>query len=71
MPLKNPKQKSRGGTFTLVGDEPLAKQVVGIRLPQSVHQLVYPLPNRSEWLRRVITEAAQRELLNRDGEAKE
>jgi hypothetical protein len=64
MPLLNPKQKSQGGTFTQVGDEPLSKQVVGIRLPESIHALVQALPNRTEWLRRVIVEAAQRELMN-------
>ena len=64
MPLLNPKQKSQGGTFTQVGDEPLSKQVVGVRLPESIHALVQNLPNRTEWLRRVIIEAAQRELID-------
>jgi hypothetical protein len=68
MPLKNPNQKSQGGTFTQVGDEPLAKQVIGLRLPESIHQAINPLPNRTEWLRRVITEAVQRELLNQGDE---
>lgn len=63
MPLLNSQQKSQGGTFTQVGDEPLSKQVVGVRLPESIHALVQTLPNRTEWLRRVITEAAQRELM--------
>jgi len=63
MPLLNSRQKSQGGTFTQVGDEPLSKQVVGVRLPESIHALVQALPNRTEWLRRVITEAAQRELM--------
>ena len=64
MPLLNPKQKSQGGTFTQVGDEPLSKQVVGVRLPESIHALVQNLPNRTEWLRRVIIEAVQRELMD-------
>lgn len=63
MPLRNSQQKSQGGTFTQVGDEPLSKQVVGVRLPESIHALVQTLPDRTEWLRRVITEAAQRELM--------
>lgn len=68
MPLRNPKQKSQGGTFTQVGEEPLSKQVVGVRLPESIHALIQTLPNRTEWLRRVITEAAQRELGRQEGE---
>lgn len=64
MPLLNPRQKSQGGTFTQVGDEPLSKQVLGVRLPESVYDAVRNLPNRTEWLRRVISEAAQRELMN-------
>jgi len=64
MPLLNPRQKSQGGTFTQVGDEPLSKQVIGVRLPESVYEAVHNLPNRTEWLRRVISEAAQRELMN-------
>lgn len=63
MPLRNSQQKSQGGTFTQVGDEPLSKQVVGVRLPESIHAMVQTLPHRTEWLRRVITEAVQRELM--------
>lgn len=63
MPLLNPHQQSKGGTFTQVGEEPLSKQVIGIRLPESIHAIIHPLPNRTEWLRRVIVEAVQRELL--------
>jgi hypothetical protein len=63
MPLLNPRQRSEGGTFTQVGDEPLSKQVIGVRLPESIYAIVHRLPNRTEWLRRVIIEAAQRELI--------
>lgn len=66
MPLLNPRQKSQGGTFTQVGDEPLSKRVIGVRLPESVYEVVHRLPDRTEWLRRVISEAAQRELMNDD-----
>ncbi|MBD3883096.1 hypothetical protein IFO70_15130 [Phormidium tenue FACHB-886] len=68
MPLLNPNQKSEGGTFTPIGAEPLSKQVIGVRLPESIYELVYKLPNRAEWLRRVISEAAQRELAVEDDE---
>jgi hypothetical protein len=40
---------------------------MGLRLPLSIDEMVRSLPNRSAWLRRVITEAAQRELI-KDGE---
>jgi hypothetical protein len=62
MPLRNPRQRSEGGTFTQIGDEPLSKKVIGVRLPESIYAIVHNLPDRTEWLRRVITEAAQREL---------
>jgi hypothetical protein len=48
--------------------EPLSKKTVFVRLPESIDTVVQILPNRSAWLRRVITEAAQRELM-KDGEA--
>jgi hypothetical protein len=41
---------------------------VGVRIPAAVHDLVESRPDRSEWLRRVITEAAQRELM-KDGKS--
>jgi hypothetical protein len=37
---------------------------VCVALPLPVDTAVRSLPNRSEWLRRVITEAAQRDLLS-------
>lgn len=43
--------------------EPLADSPIQVRLETSVDAVVRPLPNRSEWLRRVITEAAKRELM--------
>ncbi|NJM77059.1 MAG: hypothetical protein HC852_16330 [Acaryochloridaceae cyanobacterium RU_4_10] len=49
-----------------VTDE-LAASVTGIRLPIHIDALVRSQPNRTAWLRRVITEAAQRELM-KDGE---
>ncbi len=38
-------------------------QPVCVALSYDIDELVRQLPNRSEWLRRVITEAAQRELM--------
>lgn len=40
-----------------------------IRLTKPIDAVVRTLPNRSEWLRRVITEAAQRELMGDTSEA--
>jgi hypothetical protein len=55
--------------------EPLAEKLLCVRLTQSVDATVRSLPNMSSWVRRVITEAAQRELMKvapepsrRDGE---
>jgi hypothetical protein len=42
----------------------LARVAVSTNLPKDVDVLVRKLPNRSEWLRRVITEAARKELFN-------
>jgi hypothetical protein len=39
-----------------------------VRLTRSVDEAVRSLPNMSVWVRKVITEAAQRELM-KDGEA--
>jgi hypothetical protein len=43
-------------------------QKVGTRVPKPVADYFQSRPDRSEWLRRVITEAAQRELM-KDGES--
>ena len=47
--------------------EKLAQQSMTVKLFENVDAAVRSLPNRSAWLRRVITEAAQRELM-KDGE---
>ncbi len=44
-------------------DEALADVSIQVRLTRSIDSVVRSLPNRSAWLRRVITEAAQRELM--------
>jgi hypothetical protein len=56
-------QFKRGDNTT----EPMAKKNIQLRLTESIDSAVRSLPNRSAWLRRVITEAAQRELM-KDGE---
>jgi hypothetical protein len=50
-------------------DEPLSSKPLAIKVGESIHNMVVSLPQRDRinWLRRVITEAAQRELM-KDGE---
>jgi hypothetical protein len=57
-PLENLKPMPRLGT------ESLASQPLCVRVPQEVDAAVRSLPDTSAWLRRVITEAAQRELMS-------
>jgi hypothetical protein len=68
--MGNPKPKIENLRPTPRGDEttePLAHAGLMTRVPIPIDALVRSLPNRSAWLRRVITEAAQRELM-KDGE---
>lgn len=46
--------------------EPLADRKVQVRLTKTVDTAVRSLPSMTAWLRRVITEAAHRELLQGD-----
>jgi hypothetical protein len=69
--LKNLKAIPRSDDTTA----PLAADILGVRVSTDIDAVVRSLPNRSAWLRRVITEAAQRELIKvppapsrRDGE---
>lgn len=51
--------------FKPTSAEPLAERPVSVKLPQDIDALVRALPLPSEWLRQVICEAAQRDLINR------
>lgn len=42
---------------------PLAKKPVAVMLPVVIDEYVRSLPNRTEWLRRVICEAVEKEKL--------
>ncbi|WP_026736141.1 hypothetical protein [Fischerella sp. PCC 9605] len=46
--------------------EPLAKQVTGVKLPQSIHKALRSLSaeERVKYLRRVICEAVKRDLID-------
>jgi hypothetical protein len=46
---------------------PLAPRMTAVRLPVDIDRVVYSLPQKAAWLRRVITEAAQRELMKDGG----
>ncbi|BDA71396.1 hypothetical protein RIVM261_002920 [Rivularia sp. IAM M-261] len=48
-------------------NEPLAKQVTGLRLPQSVHDMLHSLApeERVKYLRRIICEAVKRDLTSK------
>ena len=50
------------GKFTTINKEPLSKQVTGVRLPVSLHEWVSQKPDRTAWVRRVIVEAARKEI---------
>ncbi|MGB7414678.1 MAG: hypothetical protein WA902_10755 [Thermosynechococcaceae cyanobacterium] len=47
--------------------EPLSDKLTCVRLTQNVEVALKQLPNKSVWLRKVITEAAQRELMGGEG----
>jgi hypothetical protein len=48
--------------FQSTRDEPLAKQAVSVVLPETLDAYVRSRPNKSEWLRRAIQDAAQKEI---------
>ena len=53
------------GRFMSPNPEPLADKALSVRLPVSIDAVIRALPSdqRSDWLRRVLGEAAKRELL--------
>lgn len=55
--------------FKVKGDRPMGSPV-SVALPLEIDALVRTVPNRSEWLRRVICEAVERELMNQGDNAK-
>jgi hypothetical protein len=54
-----------------LGDDPLALAPLQVRVPVEVDRAVRSLPNRSAWMRRVLVEAAERELMSEAGDAKQ
>lgn len=53
--------------FKSTSDKPLSRRTTGVRLPVDVEEVLQTLPSaeRTAWLRKVIAEAADRELLNK------
>lgn len=49
-------------------NEPLAAKPTQVRLPERIEQAINRLPDRAAWLRRVISEAVEREGLLRHDE---
>ncbi len=48
-------------------DKPLSRRTTGVRLPVEIEEALHTLPSieRTAWLRKVIAEAVERELLNK------
>ncbi len=57
--------KDEQGRFISQNPEPLAEKALSVRLPVSIDAIIRKLPSeeRAAWLRRVLSEAAQRELI--------
>jgi hypothetical protein len=57
--------KDEQGRFISQNPEPLAEKALSVRLPVSVDAIIRKLPSekRAAWLRRVLSEAALRELM--------
>ena len=65
-PVQTPEFKAK--QFKAFGEvsQPLSSRVLGVKLPMDIDKAVFNLPpkERVPWVRRVITEAAQRELMS-------
>ena len=45
-----------------LGSAPMSRRALSVKVPEDVQALIDALPNKSEWLRRVIVAAASQEL---------
>jgi len=69
--MGNPHPKPENLKYLIRQDdtkERLADHNLGVRVAIDIDAAVRSLPNRSAWLRKVITEAARRELLNENNQ---
>lgn len=48
-------------------DEPMSEQSLSIRLPATQDKYVRSLPNKTEWLRRAIADAYERDMAAKGG----
>jgi hypothetical protein len=62
--MNNAEQRNFEYRFKPVSPEPLSRCVIGAKVPIDVEKAIRSLPSeeRSKWIRRVLTEAARREL---------
>ncbi|WP_088895007.1 hypothetical protein [Leptolyngbya ohadii] len=51
-----------------VGEVPLSKKVTGVKLPEDIDAVIRSMPDKERvaWLRRVIVDAAQKELIQQN-----
>lgn len=54
-------KKKEISRFSSPYEEQMAEKPISVRLPVNLDKKVRSLPNRTEWLRRVIAEAVERE----------
>jgi hypothetical protein len=57
----NPKNK-----LTKLNEKPVAKSSVSVKLPTDIDDYVRSLPNRTEWLRKAIADAYERDMKQRE-----
>jgi len=48
--------------FVPLGKEAMPRKPLSLKVEAEIYNLIQKLPNRSSWMRKVITEAALREL---------
>jgi hypothetical protein len=63
--------KDEQGRFIRSHPEPLADKALSVRLPVSIDAVIRAIPShqRADWLRRVLCDAAQRELMEEEQSA--
>ena len=52
--------------YTVQGKRPLSKTPLTVRVPEDVDEYIRSLPNRSEWLQKIITDAATAHILDNE-----
>ena len=51
----------------VANDVQLAEKPLAVRVNEEIDAVIRALPNKTEWMRRVLTEAAKKELLKQKG----